>query len=216
MACYVLFCEGLKQDGKQESQKVGTLIFDEVKVISCLMWNSRSHKIIGLSMSHEELSSLADIYQVLSDDATIEQTSYILQFLWRDLTSSFDIVGKYFTCYETLKSKFVLSCVLETVKLFKLHGLDTLVIMCDGASTILAAIKATHGQFGVYGMDDSKFGTFSYYNVSFCIGQSDPYEVKPVMINPFNPLQPICWLIRPTHQVMLIMCCDFDYFNLIA
>lgn len=104
---------------------MGTLIFDEVKVISCLMWNSRTHKVIGLSMSHEELSSLADIYQVLSDDATIEQTSYILHFLWRDLTSSFDIVGPYFTSCETLKSKFVLSCVLETVKLFKLHGLDT-------------------------------------------------------------------------------------------
>ena len=124
MARYVLFCEGLKQDGKQESQKVGALIFDEVKVISCLMWNSRSHKVIGLSMSHEELSSLVDIYQVLSN-VTIEQTSYTLQLLWKHLTSSIDIVGPYFTCCETLKSKFVLSCVLETVKLFKLHELDT-------------------------------------------------------------------------------------------
>lgn len=88
--------------------------------------------------------------------------------------------------------------------------------MCDSASTNSAAIKATHGQFGVHGMDDSKFGTFFYNNVSLCIGQSDPYEVKPVMINPFNPPQPIFWLICPTHQVMLFMCCDFDYFNLIA
>lgn len=100
VARYVLFCEGLKQDGKQESQKVGALIFDEVKVISCLMWNSRSHKVIGLSMSHEELSSLVDIYQVLSD-VTIEQTSYTLQLLWKHLTSSIDIVGPYFTCCET-------------------------------------------------------------------------------------------------------------------
>ena len=87
--------------------------------------------------------------------------------------------------------------------------------MCDCASTNLSAIKATHGQFGVYGMDDSKFGTFSYYNV-ILYRAPDPYEVKPVMINPFNPPQPIFWLICPTHQVMLCMCYDFDYFNLIA
>ena len=115
-------------------------------------------------MSHEELSSLADIYQVLSDDATTQQASYILQFLWRDLTSSFDIVGPYFTGSDTLKSKFVLSCVLETVKLFKLHGLDTLVIMCDGATTNLATLKATHGHSGCYGMNKSKFDGF------FCNG----------------------------------------------
>ena len=42
-----------------------------------------------------EMSSLANIYQTLDQD-TATQTSYILQFLWRDLTSDFDIIGPYF------------------------------------------------------------------------------------------------------------------------
>jgi len=54
-----------------------------------------------------------------------KQTSYILQFLWRDLTSEFDIVGPYFTSSSTVESKFVLACVFETVKLFQFHGLMT-------------------------------------------------------------------------------------------
>ena len=39
---------------------------------------------------------------------------------------------------------------METIKLFYLHGLKTIVIVCDGASSNLATIKATHGEFGVY------------------------------------------------------------------
>ena len=57
-----------------------------------------------------------------------KQTSYILQFLWRDLTSDFDIVGLYFIS----ESKFVLACVLE---LFQSHGLKTSLLECHGGSS---------------------------------------------------------------------------------
>lgn len=72
-----------KVDGKMESKNVGALIFDEVKVISRLLWNSRSQMVIGLCMKHQQQSSLTDIYQVLNAKETVQQTSYILQFLWR-------------------------------------------------------------------------------------------------------------------------------------
>ena len=101
-------------------------------------------------MSHTDQSSLADIYQLLYRDC-IQQTSYILHFHWRDLTSDFDTVGPYFTCSKTMESKFVLlSCVYETIKLFYMHGLNTFLIVCNGASSNLSVIKATHGHFGVY------------------------------------------------------------------
>ena len=38
-------------------------------------------------MTHRELPSLNDIYRVFKDPEAVQQTSYILQFLWRDLTS---------------------------------------------------------------------------------------------------------------------------------
>ena len=136
--------EGLRW--KEGIKKDGVLISDEVKVISRLMWNSRSQTLIGLSMRPEEMASLGDIYQ-MADNSCAAQTSHILQFLWRDLTSDFDIVGPYFTSDSTINSKFTLSCVMETIQL---HGLSTSLLVCDGASSNLSLIKATHGFSGVH------------------------------------------------------------------
>ena len=93
---YTAYKEDMRIQGKPEPKGDGVLIFDEVKVVARLMWNSRSQKIIGLAMSPEEMASLHNIY--FHSDATerTQQTTYIVQFLWRDLTSSFDLVGPYF------------------------------------------------------------------------------------------------------------------------
>ena len=127
VAQYILFCQKQKEQGKKEPKGDGALIFDEVKVISRLMWNSRSQTLIGLSMDHDELSSLSDIYNY-SDGNCPEQTSYILQFLWRDLTSNFDIVVPFFTSSSTMESKLIISCVLDTLKLLYLHGMKVSVL----------------------------------------------------------------------------------------
>ena len=62
VAQFVVFCQQNKKEGKLESQKDGVLIFDEVKVVSRLMWNSRSQTLVGLAMDHQEQCSLADVY----------------------------------------------------------------------------------------------------------------------------------------------------------
>lgn len=149
VAQYVLSKEKAKSEGRREPKSDGILVFDEVKVVNRLLWNSKSQRLIGLAMTSDDQASLHDIYQFLSD-ANAQQTSYILQFLWRDLTSSFDIIGPYYTAAGSLESKFVLACVYETIRLFHMHGLKTSVLVCDGASSNLAAIKASHGHSGVY------------------------------------------------------------------
>ena len=68
-------------------------------------------------MSHLDQSFLADIISgnvcnyyykhyftlyFMQDDATTKQTSYILQFLWRNLKSSLDILNSYYTCMGCL------------------------------------------------------------------------------------------------------------------
>ena len=146
----VLHCQRRVLEGKKESKSDGALIFDEVNVISRLMWNLRSQTLIGLSMTHEEMASLADIYKTIYDNGYAAQTTYILQFLWRDLTSNYDIIGTYFTSTGTVDSNFTLSCVLDIVKLFQCHGLLTSLFVCDGASSNLSLIKATHGFSGAY------------------------------------------------------------------
>lgn len=63
-----------------------------------IVWNSMSSKITGYAMSPEEIPWLHDVFMTVQDDFDERKTSYILQFLWRDLTSSFDVIGPYFTC----------------------------------------------------------------------------------------------------------------------
>lgn len=62
----------------------------------------------------------------------------------------YDIVGPYYTSNGSMTSKFLYACVIETLKLFHLHSLKTLIFVCDGASSNLTMIKATQGLFGSY------------------------------------------------------------------
>ena len=105
--------------GKLMPMADSVLIFDEVKVVSQLMWNSRSQTIIGLAMTEEDQASLHDVYQLFDKDKTADQTGYIMQFLWRDLTSSYDIVGPFYTNSETFSAKTIHACVFETIHLFQ-------------------------------------------------------------------------------------------------
>ena len=57
--------------------------------------------IKGYAMSPDELPWLHDVFMSVGEDFDQQKTSYILQFLWRDLTSKFDVIGPYFTCAGT-------------------------------------------------------------------------------------------------------------------
>ena len=194
MARYVAYKSETLKLGKQEPKADGALIFDEVKVACQLMWNSRSNRLMGLAMTPQDLASLNDLYTLLKNPEESKQTSYILQFLWRDLTSAYDIVGPYFTSSSTVEAKFVLSCVFETIKLFQHHGLKTSVLVCDGGSANAATIKASHGCQGAYCLN---------------CNETNKYKVEPWMINPFNPPHNLFWLVCPSHQVIYWHCFIF-------
>jgi len=87
--------------------------------VACqLMWNSRSHQLMGLAMTSDDLSSLNDVYKMLQDPGANKQTSYVLQFLWRDLTSCYDIVGPYFTCSNSVEGNLLLHAFLKQSNFF--------------------------------------------------------------------------------------------------
>lgn len=178
----------MKLVGKHKPQGDGVLIFDEVKVACQLIWNSRSQTLSGLAMTSKDLSSLNDVYRILEQPDSPKQTSYILQFLWRDLTSNYDIVGPYFTCSESVDGKFIYACIFETLRLFQAHGLKTSLLVCDGCPANLTTIKTSHGFSGAY-------------SVLPADSTGDQYAIKPWFINPFNPPNLIYWMICPTHQV---------------
>ena len=197
LANYMIYKEECRKQGKKQPQGDGVLIFDEVKVACQLMWNSRNNQLMGLAMTHQEQASLLDIYKYINNTQGIEQTSYMLQFLWRDLTSSYDIVGPYFTSSSSVKNTFVTSCIFETISLFQCHGLKTSLLVCDGAAANMSTIKASHGHSGAYGVQKE--------------GDQYKFEVTPWLINPFNPPNKIFWLICPTHQVCVHIICYMVY-----
>ena len=55
---YENFKESCRKAGKHMPMGDGAIIFDEVKVISRLLWNSRSQTIVGLAMTAEDQVSL--------------------------------------------------------------------------------------------------------------------------------------------------------------
>ena len=139
----------------------------------------------GASNDTKDVASLNDIYWILQKSEA-SQTSYILQFLWRDLTSCYDIVGPYYTSAASVEVKVVVACVFETIKLFQHHGIRTCVLVCDGGSSNIAMIKASHGCYGAYSIKENG---------------DDKFEVEPWMINPYDPPNKIFWMICPSHQV---------------
>jgi len=150
---YVLFKEDCWKNSRQEPKSDGALIFDEVKVACQLMWNSWNHQLMGLAMTSEDMASLTDIYRILKDPEA-SQMSYILQFIWRDLTSSYDVVGPYYTSAASVEAKFVVACVFETIKLFQHHGLKTSLLACDRGSANIATIKASYSCHGAYSIKE--------------------------------------------------------------
>ena len=186
MGLYKLFSEKKKAEKKHVPIGVGALVFDKVKVISRLMWNSRNQQMIGIAMHAEDMASLLDVYSTYNDmGQRADQTNYIMQFLWCDLSSSYDIVGPYYTSSGSFKSKSIVPCIMETIKLFHLYNFKTIALVCDGASSNLSTLKASTGDHGAYGKTNP----------------SEGYSVKPWFTNLFDPAKKIYWIIYPTHQV---------------
>ena len=83
-------------------------------------------------------------------------------------------------------------CTLGTLNrlLCKCHHPSLLV--CDGASCNLTAIKSTMGLSRTIGQDPSL---------------TDPDKISPFLINSFDPSRSIYWLIYPSYQVSCVCVC---------
>lgn len=67
-----------------------------------LLWSSRDQRFVGHAMTHEDMTSLCDAYRTLHPDFRLRKTTYVLQTLWRDLTSNFDVLGPHYTSEGTI------------------------------------------------------------------------------------------------------------------
>ena len=181
---YQTLIQTKKEQGGKLPIGEGALIFDEVKVAMKVSWNSRNEELVGLAMSSSEMQTLQDVYESVDADSKTQKTAYVLQTLWRDLTSEFDIIGPYYTSASGLKSKFLLPCVMDAIYQFHRFAFETSVI-CDGASANLSLLKVLCGREGAYVPNDN---------------QEDRHRVPVSFTNPFNGHK-MFQMICPTHEV---------------
>lgn len=155
---------------------------------SKIVWNSMNGTIRGYAMSSEELPWLRDVHMSVGGDYDQQKTSYILQFLWRDLTSKFHVIGPYFTCANSWDHKFLLECVMRTIQAFTLYDFHVRILVCDKASSNLALIKLLCGH--------------KHEQLPLANGD-DPFSVSAFFDNPYEDSKDkrVFAVICPSHQL---------------
>ena len=128
-----------------------------MQVQSKVILNSSNSSIIGFSLSSDDFISLHDVYKGLSSEEKCQQTSYVIQFLWRDLSSDFDVVGPYFTASESLETASLYSMVTRTMLAFLHFGFGVRALLCDGASSNLSLLKVLSNNVGKVDITDPSF-----------------------------------------------------------
>jgi len=121
---------------------VGALMFDEFKISGGFAFKNNS-ELVGFACSAEDLVSLRDIYLDDSREKSDAETpcSYVLQFMWRDMTSRFDVIGHYWTSVGSFTGGGVNGCFWKALCWFSRYGFAVHEVLCDAASTNVKFIK---------------------------------------------------------------------------
>ena len=175
----------------------GALIADEVKVAAKLHWNSRDDSIIGHSMTAEDMATLQDLYRSLEKDPKAVKADYVLQTLWRDHSTSHDIVGPYSTSSGPFSAKSMLACIMDSLRQFHTFGFKVSLLVVDGASTNLTMLKLLLGHQGAFGHNNS---------------QQDRHMIPVSFNNPFSG-EDLFVTICPTHQVSVPTLVTTDHYS---
>ena len=107
-------------------------------------WNLKGAGITGFSASEDELKVLHDVFSVAVQPGA-QKASYIVQFLWRDVTSSFDLIGPYFPVGSSMESNALQEFVMLTLKALTSYSFKVSILLCDGASSKLTVLKILSG-----------------------------------------------------------------------
>ena len=147
-------------------------------------------------MTQSDLISLSDVYEELCEDK-LKIITYILQFLWRDVSSKFDLIGPYFTSESGLDARFTTACLFEVLRALECVGFNVIGLVCDGASSNLTVLKKLCGIEGQFDLD---------------LSSADPFLVPCSFKNPFSDSLVWC-IVCPSHQIsMLCMYIHVEYY----
>ena len=100
------------------------------------------------------------------------------------MSSSFDAIEPYFTAERSVETKFLVSCLFESMFVLETYGFQVYGLVYDGVSCNLSLLKHLCGTSGQYGTDEDEGVTI--VPSSF----SNPYSGNSVHL-----------IICPSHQV---------------
>ena len=164
----------------------GILIFDEVRVQEKVIWNSRNNQILGIAMNSDDLPFLHDVYSLLDEDEKIKGTHYMLQFVWRDLSSKYDIIGPYYSSAQGFDSKFTMACLQDALYFFEAYSFHVLAVIGDGANWNHTVFKRLCGHSGKFGTTDVKTN-------------ESVHDVPASFTNPYTGARVWC-ILCPSHE----------------
>ena len=126
---YAAYKKEVVARGWIEPNGEGALILDEVKVIGKVMWNSKNGQICGLAMNEEDIINSVDLSKGISledhpaekeeGSGTTEVSEYVLQFLWRDLSSDRDVIGPHYPTARSMSADFTAECFMDALHAFQ-------------------------------------------------------------------------------------------------
>ena len=136
--------ENIKQEKKKPIGE-GALVFDEVKIIDKLVWNIKGKMFVGVAISQEDYCQITDIFSESVDNNEPKPAQYIVQFLWRYISTDFDIIGPYYSSSQHITQQFLMNCLMDTMRVFQAHDFSVTCLVCGGAASNLSLIKTTLG-----------------------------------------------------------------------
>ena len=91
-------------------------------------WNLKGGSISGFTMAPDELPVLDHVF-TSAIQSGCQKASYIVQFLWRDLTSGYDLIGPYFPVSSSVDSNILLEFFLLSLKVFSNYGFKISIVL---------------------------------------------------------------------------------------
>ena len=99
------------------------VVLDEVKVLAKIAMNSSNGQILGIAMQDDECGYVKDLYADLNSTSKEPVAAeYFLQFLWRDLSSDFDVIGPHYGVTESMDANFTHACTIDAIHAFQVFN----------------------------------------------------------------------------------------------
>ena len=150
--------------------------------------------LMGFCMNADELPVLHDVFQVAVRQEP-QKTTYEVQFLWRDLTSAYDMIGPYFPVPKSIDSNTLQEFIMLCLKAFTSYGFRVSIMLCDGASSNLCLLNILAG--------------YPRAQLPYNENATTPYEWSKLEASFQNPEDvygsPVFMMICPSHQVHFVI-----------